>query len=97
MVDDMTTPTPRTTDCRPPTDRELRATTVLALDLHEASAKTRTGWPIDDAEDMALEHWAAILPIREVREPLQPDPITVERRRDQASESRAGRVRPLPL
>jgi hypothetical protein len=35
---------------------------VLRLDVEEASAKTRTGDPIDDDEDLDLEVWAGVLP-----------------------------------
>ncbi|MEO8505340.1 MAG: pyridoxamine 5'-phosphate oxidase family protein [Acidobacteriota bacterium] len=48
---------------RPPTDKELSATLVLALPLDEASAKTRSGPPLDDDEDYALPIWAGVLPL----------------------------------
>src|SRR5882757_983778 len=41
----------RSADARPPNDSELRATTVLTLAIDEASAKVRTGGPVDDEED----------------------------------------------
>jgi hypothetical protein len=50
-------------DVRAPSDKELRATTVLALPLTEASAKVRTGPPIDDDDDLALGVWAGVLPV----------------------------------
>jgi uncharacterized protein len=53
----------RSVDSRPPNARELAATAVLALDLVEVSAKVRTGGPVDDAEDMALPHWAGVVPL----------------------------------
>jgi len=59
---------------RPATKNELRATTVLYLPLEEASAKIRTGPPVDDAEDCALPVWAGVVPIRLVRGALEPDP-----------------------
>jgi nitroimidazol reductase NimA-like FMN-containing flavoprotein (pyridoxamine 5'-phosphate oxidase superfamily) len=43
---------------RQPTEQELKATTVLALELNEVSAKVRTGPPIDDDEDYGLPVWA---------------------------------------
>jgi nitroimidazol reductase NimA-like FMN-containing flavoprotein (pyridoxamine 5'-phosphate oxidase superfamily) len=49
--------------CRPPNDKELRATRVLALPIDEASAKTRTGGPLDDDEDLPLPFWAGQLPL----------------------------------
>ncbi|HKP10876.1 MAG TPA: pyridoxamine 5'-phosphate oxidase family protein [Blastocatellia bacterium] len=51
-------------DVREPNEGELKATTVLALPLMEASAKIRTGPPIDDEEDHALPVWAGVLPLR---------------------------------
>ena len=53
----------RSADSRPPNARELAATAVLALDLVEVSAKVRTGGPMDDAEDVALPHWAGVVPL----------------------------------
>jgi len=55
---------------RPPNEKELRATRVVALRLDEASAKVRTGPPKDDEEDYALPVWAGELPLR--LEPLAP-------------------------
>jgi nitroimidazol reductase NimA-like FMN-containing flavoprotein (pyridoxamine 5'-phosphate oxidase superfamily) len=49
---------------RPPNESEVRVTTVLALPLNEASAKIRTGPPIDDEEDYELNVWAGVLPLR---------------------------------
>jgi nitroimidazol reductase NimA-like FMN-containing flavoprotein (pyridoxamine 5'-phosphate oxidase superfamily) len=49
---------------RPPTRKELAATTVLALSLTEASVKVRTGPPADDAADVAAaQAWAGVLPL----------------------------------
>ena len=50
-------------DSRPPTDDEVRATLVLALPLDEASAKVRTGPPVDEEEDLALPYWAGVVPM----------------------------------
>ena len=47
------------------TAQELKATTVLALSLDEASAKVRTGPPGDDEEDYALPIWAGVIPVRQ--------------------------------
>lgn len=51
-------------DVREPTERELQLTTVLSLPLKEASAKVRTGPPLDDEEDYELPVWAGIIPLR---------------------------------
>ena len=53
----------RTADARPPNAKELRTTSVLRLPITEASAKVRTGPPIDDAEDMELSVWAGQLSV----------------------------------
>ena len=51
-------------DVRWPTELELKATSVLKLPIEEASAKIRTGPPIDDEEDYSLDIWAGVLPLR---------------------------------
>src|SRR5437899_469050 len=51
-------------DVREPNAREVQLTTVLSLSLHEASAKVRTGPPLDDEEDYALSVWAGVIPLR---------------------------------
>jgi nitroimidazol reductase NimA-like FMN-containing flavoprotein (pyridoxamine 5'-phosphate oxidase superfamily) len=48
---------------RPPTDAELRATTVLSVPLIEVSAKIRTGGPKDDEADMTWPVWAGVIPL----------------------------------
>ena len=48
---------------RPVTAQELKATTVLAMTLNEASAKIRKGQPIDDEEDYVLPIWAGVIPV----------------------------------
>lgn len=50
-------------DLRPMTEQEVRGTTVLSLPLTEASAKIRTGPPIDDEADYDLPIWAGVLPL----------------------------------
>ena len=53
-------------DVREPTESELRQTTVLSLPIAEASAKIRTGPPLDDEEDYEMDVWAGVLPLRVV-------------------------------
>ncbi len=53
-------------DVREPSERELQLTTVLSLPLNEASAKVRTGPPLDDEEDYGLPIWAGVIPLRMV-------------------------------
>src|SRR4051812_34330760 len=59
---------------RQPTRSELRATMVLSLSLAEASAKIRTGPPIDDEEDYEIPVWAGELPLRLKTGVAIPDP-----------------------
>jgi hypothetical protein len=53
----------RWADARHPTDTELVQTSVLRFSIDEASAKIRTGPPIDDEEDYALPIWAGVVPL----------------------------------
>jgi uncharacterized protein len=61
-------------DVRLPNEQELKATTVLALNLEEVSAKIRTGGPNDDEPDYALPVWAGVLPLETVAKAPIPDP-----------------------
>jgi uncharacterized protein len=54
----------RAADSRPPTDKELAQTAVLALPLTEVSVKARVGGVADEPEDLALPHWAGVVPLR---------------------------------
>jgi len=54
----------RWNEVREPTEQELKATTVLRLELEEVSAKIRSGPPIDDEEDYDLPVWAGVLPLQ---------------------------------
>lgn len=48
---------------RPMTSQELKATTVLGMEIDEGSAKIRDGGPIDDEEDYDLPIWAGVAPM----------------------------------
>ena len=60
-------------DVRWPTPKELKGTAVLALPIVEGSAKVRTGPPIDDEPDYALDVWAGVVPLALVRGEPVPD------------------------
>jgi nitroimidazol reductase NimA-like FMN-containing flavoprotein (pyridoxamine 5'-phosphate oxidase superfamily) len=61
----------RWAEVRQPDERELSATSVLAVPLGEVSAKVRVGPPADDEEDCSLPVWAGVIPIRaELGEPV---------------------------
>lgn len=64
----------RSLEARPPTDGELRATSMVRLAISEGSAKVRTGGPIDDPSDLGLLVWAGEVPVRMVARAEIPDP-----------------------
>jgi nitroimidazol reductase NimA-like FMN-containing flavoprotein (pyridoxamine 5'-phosphate oxidase superfamily) len=53
-------------ELRPVNAKELKATTVLGMHIDEASAKLRTGGPVDDEPDYALPIWAGVIPVHSV-------------------------------
>jgi nitroimidazol reductase NimA-like FMN-containing flavoprotein (pyridoxamine 5'-phosphate oxidase superfamily) len=61
-------------EVREPTEAELQQTTVLSLPIDEASAKIRTGPPLDDEEDYALKVWAGVLPMKIATDDAIADP-----------------------
>lgn len=59
-------------EVRNPTVKELKATSVLEFTIEEASAKVRSGPPLDDEEDYALPVWAGVVPLQvRASEPLR--------------------------
>ena len=80
----------RSTDTRPPSESELRATRVVKVEIVEASAKVRYGGPKDDPEDFALTGiWAGEMPFHVVPGAPLADPS--------AARYRAGAVVPRVL
>ena len=63
----------RWNDVRLPTEQELKATAVLEFTIEEASAKVRTGPPLDDEEDYVLPVWAGVLPLELMPKDALPD------------------------
>ena len=53
-------------EIRQPSKQELQGTMILSLPLAEASAKVRTGNPVDDETDYDLPVWAGVLPLQMV-------------------------------
>jgi len=56
----------RWSELRPVNKQELKATTLLGMAIDEASAKVRSGPPVDDDADYALPIWAGVVPVRMV-------------------------------
>ena len=56
----------RWAEVRGPSESELKATSVLEFSIDEASAKVRSGPPLDNEKDYGSPVWAGVLPL-EVR------------------------------
>lgn len=61
-------------EIRQPSPQELQGTLVLCVPLTEASAKVRTGPPLDDQADYSLPVWAGVIPLQQVAATPIPDP-----------------------
>ena len=60
-------------ELRPASEGEMQATSILAMEIEEASVKVRQGPPGDKASDLDWEVWGGELPIRQVVGPLVAD------------------------
>lgn len=65
-------------ESRLPNDKELKATTVLEMEIEQASAKIRTGGPGDDKPDYELDIWAGVIPMKVTYGDLIPDEVLRE-------------------
>lgn len=65
-------------EVRPPSADELKMTMVIAIPIDEASAKIRTGPPVDDEDDYRLAVWAGVLPLQLTPQAPQPDARLLE-------------------
>ncbi len=63
----------RSAESRTPNPSEMRSTLVIRFPLDEASAKVRTGPPIEDPDDLALPYWGGLLPLHTVLGEPDPD------------------------
>lgn len=61
-------------DVRTPSDAELAMSLVLRIPLEEVSAKVRSGPPLDLDDDLALETWAGVIPVRSAFGAPEPAP-----------------------
>jgi uncharacterized protein len=64
----------REDDAIEPGDKDWRETLLLAMPLDEASAKVRTGPPVDDPDDLSLDVWAGTLPLQTIAGTPNPSP-----------------------
>lgn len=60
-------------EVRLPTDKELKATTVLEIEINEASAKVRNEGCNNDKADYELDIWTGVVPIEKTFLPPIPD------------------------
>ena len=68
----------RWADVRPPSAKELKATTIVSVPIELATAKMRQGPPVDDEGDYGLNVWAGNLPLRQqVGEPIDDPKLKV--------------------
>jgi uncharacterized protein len=63
----------RSATLRPHTRKELAATTVVAVPLHEASVKRRSGGVADDRSDVDAGAWAGVVPLAVAAGPVETD------------------------
>jgi hypothetical protein len=68
----------RWAEVRGPSEKELKATTVLEFSIEEASSKVRSGPPLDDKSDYGLKVWAGVLPLEMKSRPPIPDDNLIE-------------------
>lgn len=61
-------------EVRQPSPKEIAGTQIVAIPISEASAKIRSGAPIDEEGDLALDIWSGVIPLQ-----LTPDPPLADR------------------
>jgi nitroimidazol reductase NimA-like FMN-containing flavoprotein (pyridoxamine 5'-phosphate oxidase superfamily) len=63
----------RSDEARPPADAEVRQTAVLEVPIQQASAKARTGGPVEEPDDLALDVWGGVVPVTTTFGAPEPD------------------------
>ena len=53
----------RWSQLRAPNDKEIKATSLLRMEIDEGAVKVRTGGPIDDEADLSLPVWVGEIPL----------------------------------
>ena len=82
-------------EARQPNEQEAKATLLCSVQIESASAKIRTGGPIDDKDDYHLDVWAGVVPLQEqmltpVSDPLSLREIAVPNYIDEFRRNRNG-------
>ena len=65
-------------ESRQPIAKELKATTILSVEIDQASAKIRAAPPSDDKLDYDLPIWAGVVPLHKTWGQPEPDPLLKE-------------------
>lgn len=55
--------------------QEMKATTLIGMEIEEASVKVRSGGPKDDDADYTIDCWAGVIPIQQVIGVPEADPL----------------------
>jgi uncharacterized protein len=63
----------RWAESRAVTEKEMRSTSVLRVEIEAASMKTRNSPPLDEEEDYALPFWAGVIALRLSTKPPEHD------------------------
>ena len=64
-------------EARQPNEQEAKASLLCSVRIESASAKIRTGGPIDDEDDYQLDVWAGVVPLQEQMLPPVRDPLSL--------------------
>ncbi|MDR6757394.1 nitroimidazol reductase NimA-like FMN-containing flavoprotein (pyridoxamine 5'-phosphate oxidase superfamily) [Mycoplana sp. BE70] len=67
----------RSAGLRPITTQEAKATTIIGMEIEQASAKVRAKGVGDDEADFALPIWAGVIPVKTVLGEVEPCPRLV--------------------
>ena len=82
----------RWADVRPPSEKDIKATMVVAVPLVEASAKVRTGFAVDDEGEYETEAWTGVVPLKWTAQAPVDDPRS--KRKNAVPANIANYVRP---
>ncbi len=62
-------------EARKPNSSEFIQTSVIRMEIQEASAKIRAGGPDEEAEDLEMDYWGGVIPVTTLFGIPEPDPM----------------------
>lgn len=68
----------RWAEARQPNKSELKKTMFIAVEIEEASVKFRAHGVMDDEEDLSMEIWSGVLPLKLAPQPPETDEVGVK-------------------